>query len=95
MNLATIAAVTVILFAISVAIARLPPRPRRWVLLLLGLPGAIVLCRWAAYRDAWPELAVSAAAALILRLLWWFLVGRRLPPPSEGSIRVWSKEDPF
>ncbi|MGH2607120.1 MAG: hypothetical protein ACRDG5_11070 [Anaerolineales bacterium] len=95
MNLATIAAVTVILFAISAAISRLPPRPRRWVLLLLGLPGAIVLCRWAAYREAWPELVVSAAAALILRLIWWFLVGRRLPPPSEGDIRVWSKEDPF
>ncbi len=95
MNLATIAALAFILFAISLAISRVPRRPRRWVFLLLGLPGAILLCRWAAYRGAWGELAVSAAAALVLRLAWWFLVGRRLPPPSEGDIRVWSKEDPF
>lgn len=95
MNLATIAALTVILFAISLAIVRLSPRPRRWVILLLGLPGVILLCRWASYRGAWGELAVSVAASLVLLFAWWRLVGRRLPGPSEGDIRVWSKEDPF
>ncbi|MGH2627001.1 MAG: hypothetical protein ACRDHY_10165 [Anaerolineales bacterium] len=95
MNLATIAALTVILFTISVAISRVPRRPRRWVLLLLGLPGAVLLYRWAAFRGAWGELAVSAIGGLVLLLAWWFLIGRRLPAASEGDIRVWTKEDPF
>lgn len=95
MDLATIAALTAILSAVLAAMARLPRRPRRWALVLLGLPGVILLYRWAAYRGAWAELAVSAAASGLILLLWWRLIGRRLPAPSDGDIRVWTKEDPF
>jgi hypothetical protein len=94
-NYGTLAALTGILTVTLIAYTRVPPRPRRWVQLLLLLPGTILLLRWAAYRMAWAELAAALAASLVLLWLWWTLVGRRLPAPHEGKIRVWTEEDPF
>lgn len=95
MNLGTIAALTGILLSFALAYLRLPPRPRRWIVILLGIPGLVLLCRWTSFRGAWPEAIVSFAASLLVLWIWWSRWGRHLPPPHAGNIRVWSKEDPF
>jgi hypothetical protein len=94
-NLSTIAALVAILSLTLLAYSRVPRRHRRWVQLILLLPGAVLVIRWAAYRQAWLELGVSTGLSLLLILAWWLAVGRKLPPPHEGNIRVWTEEDPF
>jgi hypothetical protein len=68
---------------------------RRRLLYLIPVVVLILALRWAAYRQAWAELALAAVAAGVICLLWWFGYGRRLPPPTDDNIRVWTKEDPF
>lgn len=69
----------------------------RWRLRLVGLwlIVAILLVRWAQYRAAWLELAISAGAAIAIYTLWWIIWGRRLPQADDSNIRVWSEDEPF
>jgi hypothetical protein len=39
------------------------------------------------------ELAAALGLAVLALGLWWILLGRRLPPPAEPAIRVWTKDD--
>lgn len=67
----------------------------RWLIFaLLILPAGVLFLRWAAYREAWLEMAVGAGIGFMLLGAWWLLVGRKLPPP-RSSIKVWTKDDPF
>jgi hypothetical protein len=84
-----------ILFVLGIVILRSEPRTRRWIFLILPLPTAVLVYRWVRYEGAWSELAVGIATGFIALLAWWILVGRRLPPPTGSSIRVWTKDDPF
>ena len=68
---------------------------RMWISILVGLPTVVLILRWANYRSAWADLAVAILAASILLFSWWQLYGRRLPPPKESQIKVWTEEDPF
>ena len=68
---------------------------RRWMITSIPLVVAILALLWAAYRRAWAELGVAAVAAAAIGLGWWFAYGRRLPPPTDDNIRVWTKEDLF
>ena len=95
MNLGTIAALTGILFTFALVLLRLPSRPRRWIVILLGIPGVVLLCRWASFRGAWAEAMISFATSMLVLLIWWSRWGRHLHPPHAGNIRVWSKDDPF
>jgi hypothetical protein len=85
---------SLLLLGAGLVLLRVTPRVRRRLLLLALLLAGLVY-RWIAYRGAWRELAVAAVIALAALLVWWRIHGRRLPPPSEGQIRVWTPEDPF
>jgi asparagine N-glycosylation enzyme membrane subunit Stt3 len=84
-----------VLLFLLLAYARTEVRVRRIVLLLVLLPAALLLVRWASYRKAWWELATALVIAALAFAVWWFALGRRLPPASSDSIRVWTKDDPF
>jgi hypothetical protein len=78
----------------TIAVWRSTPRARKWVMLVIGLPGTVLIWRWTAYRRAWTGLALGIGLALLLAG-WWGFIGRHLQPPSENSIRVCTKDDPF
>jgi len=83
----------VILIVLGLLLLRVEPRVRRRIALLVPIPLGILICRWAAYRRAWWELAAAVALAALGLAAWWALVGRRLGPPAGPQIRVWSKDD--
>jgi hypothetical protein len=85
--------VAAILVALGLILLRVEPRIRRRIALLVPLPLAILIIRWAAFRRAWPEVVAAIGLAAAALGLWWVLVGRRLPPPAGPSIRVWSKDE--
>lgn len=82
-------------FILALSIIRSEPRARRWIILILPLPTAVLVYRWVRYEQAWPELALGAAVAVVALVIWWVVVGRRLPAPSRSTTRVWTKDDPF
>ncbi len=95
MNFQTVVILAVALFLSLLAVLRTYPQ-RRWVTaLVLLLPVGFFSIRWAGYRDAWAELGLGSGIAFAGVLLWWFTYGRKIPPPTESDIRVWSEEDPF
>jgi hypothetical protein len=85
--------VAAILVALGLVLLRVEPRIRRRVALVVPLPLAILIIRWALYRRAWPEVTAAIGLAAASLALWWILIGRRLPPPAGPSIRVWSKDE--
>jgi len=95
MNPWTIAALSVVFAGLTIGLIRSVRRGRRRALYLIPLVVAVVAWRWADYRQAWDELAVATAVAVVVTLTWWFVAGRRLPPPSDDHIRVWTQDDPF
>ena len=95
MNFQTIVILSGALFLCLLVVFRTYTR-RRWVpILALLAPTLFFSFRWARFRVAWLELGLAIGLALLGFLLWWILYGRRLPPPEQSSIRVWTKEDPF
>jgi hypothetical protein len=74
---------------------RIVPKRRFVTFLFLLLPMVILTMRWAAYRKSWAEWLLSAGAAMVLLLIWWLSIGRKLPTPKDGTVRVWTKDDPF
>ncbi len=84
----------VLILILSLATVRSVRRRRLLILILLDLPLGFLFLRWAAYRGEWRELASAAAAAGLALILWWFAYGRRLGPPRDDNIRVWTKDDP-
>ncbi len=85
----------VILTALTLAVVRSDKRRRRRLLLLVPIPLMVLVWRWASYRQAWIELALAAAISTAALVVRWRAYGRRLPPPSDDSIRVWTQNDPF
>ncbi|HEX9795662.1 MAG TPA: hypothetical protein VGA52_01605 [Anaerolineales bacterium] len=94
MNWQTVITLTVIFAVTAIIHARTLARRRRGFLLLWAIIALLVL-RWASFRDAWTQVGVAAGAAFLLLLAWWVLLGRRLAPPDDNNIRVWTEEDPF
>ncbi|HET7011409.1 MAG TPA: hypothetical protein VFI11_11600 [Anaerolineales bacterium] len=86
--------IAVLGLAVVVATIRSVPRRRFLIVLLLDLPLAVLLIRWAAYRLAWAELAVGLAGLVLAFGVWWAVHGRRLGPPREDNIRVYTQDDP-
>jgi hypothetical protein len=84
-----------LLLIVTLVMIRSERRTRGWIILILPLPTAILVYRWVRYEHAWLELAFAAGVAIGGVLLWWALLGRKLPPPTGSSTRVWTKEDPF
>ena len=95
MDLWAIPVLAAILTALSIAVIRSDKRRRRRLLLFVPLPLVILVLRWASYRRAWAELASAVALSAAAVLIWWAAYGRRLPPPSDDNIRVWTQNDPF
>lgn len=93
MDWLSVAVLSIGIALILVALIR-TVRGRRFLVLLLWLIVAVLLVRWASYRDAWTELILACGLALVLTIGWWIVYGRSLPAP-ENSIRVWTKDDPF
>lgn len=95
MDIVAIAALAALFSLLAIAFLRsVMSRRRRW-LWLLALPVAFFACRWAGYRGRWPELGLAVLLAALVVVIWWLAYGRRLPPPSDDNIRVWTKDDPF
>ncbi len=89
-------AILVLAFFFSLLAVLRTYRRRRWVTAsALLLPVLFFSVRWARYREAWLELASGIGIAILGILVWWVAYGRKIPPPQESSIRVWSEEDPF
>ena len=84
----------VLMLILSLATVRSVRRRRFLILLLLDLPLFILFVRWAGYRGEWRELASAVGAAGLAFTVWWFAYGRRLGPPRDDNIRVWTKDDP-
>jgi hypothetical protein len=90
------AILTALLTGLALAVIRSVRRGRhRWLVYFIPIVVTVLAVRWAAYRQTWPELAVAACASAALCIVWWIAYGRRLPPPTDDNIRVWTKEDPF
>jgi hypothetical protein len=88
--------ILVCVFTISFMLwMRTVPKRRFVTFLFLLLPIVILTMRWAAYRKSWAEWLLSAGAAMVLLLIWWLSIGRKLPTPKDGTVRVWTKDDPF
>jgi hypothetical protein len=95
MSFQSISILGIALFLSLLAVVRTYPC-RRWVTVLtLLFPVIFFSIQWARYRDAWAELGVGTGIALMGMLAWWLLYGRKISPPEESSIRVWSEDDPF
>jgi hypothetical protein len=77
------------------AVLRTIPNRRFLTFFLLLIPLAIFSYRWSLYRQARAEWFVGVLSAIALLALWWFSYGRKLPPPDDSNIRVWTEEDPF
>ena len=77
------------------AVLRTIPKRRFLTILFLLLPLTVFSFRWSVFRDARTEWLIGLAAAVMVLMLWWLFRGRKLPPPDDSSIRVWTKEDPF
>jgi hypothetical protein len=82
-------------FVLALATVRSVARRRLLVVLLLDLPFLVVTLRWAGFRHAWGEWAAAVAAAAVAFGVWWLVFGRRLTPPRDDNIRVWTKDDPI
>ncbi|MGD8822014.1 MAG: hypothetical protein PVG63_02845 [Anaerolineales bacterium] len=80
---------------LTLVLLRTVPKIRFWIFVLVALPTAVLILRWASFRSAWGDLAASLGIAAGLVLLWWYTYGRHLPPPQESQIKVWTKDDPF
>jgi hypothetical protein len=80
---------------LTLVLLRSVPKIRRWILLLIALPTAVLIVRWANFRSAWGDLAAALGIAVAVLLLWWRVYGRHLPPPQESQIKVWTEDDPF
>ena len=80
---------------LTLVLLRSVPKIRRWIFLLITLPTAVLIVRWASFRSAWGDLAAAVGIAALVLLIWWWVYGRRLPPPQESQIRVWTEDDPF
>jgi hypothetical protein len=95
MDLQSISILSMAIFLSLLAVLRTYSR-RRWVTILaLLLPVIFFSVRWARYRSAWIELGIGTGIALLGLSAWWVLYGRKISPPKESSIRVWSEDDPF
>jgi len=95
MDIWAILALAGILTALTLAVVRSDKRRRRRSLLLVPIPLVVFVWRWAWYRQAWIELALAVVLSAAVVLTWWLAYGRRLPPPSDDNIRVWTPNDPF
>jgi hypothetical protein len=95
MSIQTILILGVAFFLSLLAVTRTYPS-RRWVTVIALLAPVIILSiRWARYRTAWVEFGIGAGLAVLGLLIWWSFYGRKLPPPEESSIRIWTEDDPF
>jgi hypothetical protein len=80
----------------ALATLRTTLHPRKWTMVGIGLPGAALICRQAACRQAWIELALGIApASLLLLALWWRTIACHLRPPTDSSISVWTRDETF
>lgn len=91
---ATILVLTGLFFVLALVTLRSERHRRRRIVLLVPVPLAYLILRWATYRAAWLETSIAFGLALAALAIWWLAIGRRLPPP-EDTIRVWTKDDPF
>jgi hypothetical protein len=93
-NWQTVAVLVLIFSGIAMLHARTLARRRR-IFLILWLVVALLVYRWANFRQAWGTIGIAAGLSTLITGLWWLLIGRKLPKPVDDNIRVWSKDDPF
>ena len=95
MDWLAVGALAVLFALMAIALLRSVITRRRRALWLLLLPLALFTFRWAGYRGSWSELGLAGLLSAVAVVSWWFAYGRRLPPPTDDNIRVWTKDDPF
>lgn len=68
-------------------------RGRGWlVVVLLIVPAAVAVARWASVGAHWGEVLVAAALTALVTAAWWLAGGRRLARPTGDNIKVWGQE---
>jgi branched-subunit amino acid ABC-type transport system permease component len=93
MNTGNLLVLTAIFSLVLLALQR-TERKRLWVTaLVLLLPTAYLVYRWAIYRGQVEETLAAAGAAMVFNLLFWLIYGRRRPPASSDAIDVLGMED--
>jgi hypothetical protein len=93
MSLGNVLLLAGLMLMLALTTLRVVARRRLLIALLLDLPMAVLLLRWAAYRGEWRELGAAAVGAGLALLLWWLVYGRRLAAPRDDNIRVWTNDD--
>ena len=92
MNGLNIFALTLLDLTLLFMLLRVERRVLWLLLLLLVLPAAVFMWRWASVGGHLPEAGLGLAIALALTAAWWLSYGRRLARPSSDSIKVWGQE---
>jgi membrane protein implicated in regulation of membrane protease activity len=95
MNWQNVLLLAIGILLLGLVLIRSVRRIRLWIFILVGIPTIVVTLRWANFRSAWFDLGVSMILAIAVILIWWQVYGRRLPPPQESQIKVWTEDDPF
>ncbi len=95
MNLhwSNILTLTLGLLALFLSWQRVERRRRGVVALILIGPICFLVYRWTVYRGQYAEAAVALGLALALAAGYWLAWGRKHPPGSSDSIKVWGQEE--
>jgi len=93
MNWSNVIGLALVALLLLFALLRVERRRLWLVIVLLVAPTAWLLSLWANFYRRWPETLLAVAMALTLTGAWWFRYGRRLPPPTSDTIKVWGQED--
>ncbi|MDF1500307.1 MAG: hypothetical protein P1P76_07560 [Anaerolineales bacterium] len=95
MNLQSVVVIGLAFALTLFAVLRTVPNRRILTIVLLLLPLAVFSYRWSLFRRAQWQWLLGIGIGAGLTLLWWLSWGRRLQPPDDSSIRVWTEEEPF
>ena len=93
MNWGNVATVALVALVLMFGWLRVERRRRLAILLILIGPTCFLTYRWAAYRDEFAETWTGFGIALLVAFVWWLVYGRKHPPGSSDSIKVWGQED--
>ena len=73
-------------------VLRVEPKARWVAWVFVAGPGLLLVAGWAMLFNRWLEAAAGVGGAALVVGLWWLLSGRKLPPTTSDSIKVWGQD---